>query len=436
MADYNIKDKGISNTSENTSAISTISYEIENAIKNELSEKKIKKQLEILQKNDKFPPNLEIVDAFYDPKTSSSGVAFLDNNTGKVIVGFAGTNFDSGFWAEGRKDVSQWGNIASNGDGPTSSYFKASNKFMTDLKENGYNIETVTGHSLGGRNGTIMGMHHNVPNIILYNSAPLVNGVSGASLEGLSSIIFGKNLFRTGGKVKKVYDINKLIKGYKGNVIYFVSENDPLNKVAGVGGSVYPGKIMMIINGKAHDITGFLSKKEQQFIRDNTPNLNKLNQAISKAQKVTTKDLKTLEQLRLKLLKSGGGLTQSEEKYLDASEALVLTQGMHNTLEIEIKDITKMYSEAKKSASDLWDKTLKSAEGTGASLTYGEVLESLEAGGASESILKREPQAEYEQKISELSAIQQEYATLISDIQSAISKQLEMDQDLAKQVGG
>ena len=45
MADYNIKDKGISNTSENTSAISTISYEIENAIKNELSEKKIKKQL-------------------------------------------------------------------------------------------------------------------------------------------------------------------------------------------------------------------------------------------------------------------------------------------------------------------------------------------------------------------------------------------------------
>ncbi|MBO0466620.1 hypothetical protein JZO73_03630 [Enterococcus plantarum] len=134
MSKYELKDKGIKVDSEPTSAVATISYEIENALVNGVSDRDIIKQLEALQENKKFPSNLQLVDAFYDPKTSSSGVAFLDNNTGKVVVGFAGTNFDNGFFGEGSKDVGQWGNIAFKGDGPSSAYFDASNKFMNGLK--------------------------------------------------------------------------------------------------------------------------------------------------------------------------------------------------------------------------------------------------------------------------------------------------------------
>lgn len=417
MSEYEIKDKGIRHDSESTSAVSTISYEVENALVNGVSGRKIRDQIDKLKNNDKFPSNLELVDAFYDSKTSSSGVAFLDNHTGKVVVGFAGTNFDNGK-LEGAKDVGQWGNIAFKGDGPSSAYFNASNKFMGDLKANGYNIDTVTGHSLGGRNGTIMGMEHNIPNIILYNSAPLMN-------------ILG-NLKRSNQQ-----ELSDLFARYKGNVIYFISEDDPLNKVAnGVPGSVYPGKIIVIKNGKAHDITGFLTKREQAFIRQHTPDLNKIYVAQQKVQTDTRSKLKALDVLRAKFLKSGRGLSASEEIYLDASEALILTQGMSKTLQIEIDGIKKMYRQAKKDSDKLWTNTVKMADSIGSTLYQGEVMDSLNAGGATEPFVRIEPKEEYTQKISELSSIQQEYYDLIGQVQSSINKQVETDQELAGQIGG
>lgn len=97
MADYEIKDKGLQNDTETTSAVATISYEIENAKYHGLSDDKLKSQIEKLQESDKFPSNLEYVDSFYDPKTSLSGAAFKDVNTGFVTVGIAGTNLDNGF---------------------------------------------------------------------------------------------------------------------------------------------------------------------------------------------------------------------------------------------------------------------------------------------------------------------------------------------------
>ncbi|WP_429950923.1 hypothetical protein [Enterococcus sp. AZ101] len=411
----------LNSNSENTSAISTIAYEVENAHFHKVPPKKIKTQIKNLKKKGKFPSNLDYVDSFYDPKTSSSGVAFLDNNTGKVVVGFAGTNGENGKQDE-NKDRAQWVNIALEGDGPSSSYFNASHTFMNDLKAAGYDVGTVTGHSLGGRNGAIMGMSHGVPHIVLYNSAPLMNMLVGIP---------------TPRALANVNELENLLKGYKGEVIYFVSEKDILNNIAGIGNSsLYPGKIYVLKNGKPHDITGFLTKKEQEFIRQHTPNLNKINIAIKKVHDNTSKQLNDLVNLRLKFLKSGGGLSASEEIYLDASEALILTKGMRDTLQIEIDDIKKMYQEAKKDFDKLWTNTVKMGDSVGATLVQGEVVDSLNAGGATEPFVRIEPKEEFEQKISELTAIQQEYHELIGQIQTSINKQVETDQELAQQIRG
>lgn len=421
MSNYDIKDKGLKNESETTSSVATISYEVENAKFNGLTNSDINIQINDLKDKGQFPSNLQLVDAFYDPNTSSSGVAFLDNNTGKVVVGFAGTNGDNGKQDE-KKDKDQWINIALEGDGPSSSYFDASHTFMNNLKKAGYDVGTVTGHSLGGRNGAIMGMSHGVPNIVLYNSAPLMNMLVGMP---------------TPRALANVNELENLLKGYKGDVIYFVSEKDILNNIAGIGNaSLYPGKIYVLKNGKPHDITGFLTKKEQEFIRQHTPNLNKINLAVKKVQDDTSKKLNDLVNLRLKLLKSGGGLSASEKIYLDASEALILTQGMSKTLQIEIDDIKKMYQEAKKDLDKLWLDTLKTADSVGSTLNHGEVLASLNAGGATEATIRIQPKEEYEQKISELSSIQQDYYSLIEQIQSSINKQVETDKELARQIGG
>lgn len=421
MSKYEVKDKGIKKDSEATSAVSTISYEIENALVNNVPLREVQGQIDTLQEKGEFPSNLQLVDAFYDPKTSSSGAAFLDNNSGKVVVGFAGTNGDNGKKDE-NKDKAQWANIALEGDGPSSSYFDASHTFMNALKAAGYDVGTVTGHSLGGRNGAIMGMSHGIPNIVLYNSAPLMN-----MLVGLP----------TPRAFANVNELDNLLKGYKGEIIYFVSENDILNNIAGIGNaSLYPGKIYVLKNGKPHDITGFLTKEEQDFIRQHTPNLNKINLAVKKVHDNTSKQLNDLVNLRLKFLKSGGGLSASEEIYLDASEALILTKGMRDTLQIEIDDIKKMYQEAKKDFDTLWTNTVKMGDSIGATLVQGEVVDSLNAGGATEPIVRIEPKGEFEQKISELTAIQQEYHELIGQIQTSINKQVETDQELARQIRG
>lgn len=93
MTSYEIKDKGMQSNTEETSAVSAISYEVENALVNKDDKWDINQQIVDLQDTNKFPSNLEFVDAFYDSNTSTNGVAFLDHNTGQVVVGFAGTNF-------------------------------------------------------------------------------------------------------------------------------------------------------------------------------------------------------------------------------------------------------------------------------------------------------------------------------------------------------
>jgi hypothetical protein len=421
MSEYNIKDKGLKKDSEATSAVSTITYEVENAHVKDLKKEDINKQIIKLQEKNKFPKNLQYVDSFYDPKTSSSGTAFLDLNTGNVVVGFAGTNWDNGK-LEGLKDVGQWGNIATTANSSNAAYFNASNEFMNGLKAQGYNIDTVTGHSLGGRNGAIMGMAYSVPNIVLYNAAPLMN-----------------SLFRvpSPANLANVNELKNMIKLYDGNLIYFVSEKDPLNLAAGIGNtSLYPGKIYVMKNGKAHDVTGFLTKKEQAFIREHTPNINRIAQAVKKVYDNTSKKLNDLVNLRLKFLKSGGGLSASEEIYLDASEALILTQGMRDTLQVEIDDIKQMYREGSDDADTGWTNTLKTGEAVGTSLAHGEVLSALDVGGATETVIRTQPKQEYEQKISELSSIQQEYIGLIGQIKAAINEQVQADQNLARQIGG
>ena len=187
MANYDIKDKGIQSNTEETSAVSTISYEVENALVDGLNTKEISKQIAKLQNKGKFPSNLQLVDAFYDSKTSLSGTAFLDQNTGKVVVGFAGTNLDNGWW-ESSKDLKADFDIASKGRHPSSNYFKAGNNFMNHVGSK-YTISTVTGHSKGGSDGAVLGIAHGVPNIVVYNAAP-INNIFGQNLLSLNLFSF------------------------------------------------------------------------------------------------------------------------------------------------------------------------------------------------------------------------------------------------------
>ncbi|MDN8907595.1 hypothetical protein Q0O77_14890, partial [Staphylococcus aureus] len=53
-----------------------------------------------------------------------------------------------------------------------SKHYEETQEFIKKIK-NKYDIDFITGHSLGGREAVILGMSNGIPNIVVYNPAPI-----------------------------------------------------------------------------------------------------------------------------------------------------------------------------------------------------------------------------------------------------------------------
>ena len=69
---YQMDSNNMTNETESTTAISMMSYDIENANDNDLSKSDINDQLKNLKETNKFPSNLEYVDSYIDPNTRTT----------------------------------------------------------------------------------------------------------------------------------------------------------------------------------------------------------------------------------------------------------------------------------------------------------------------------------------------------------------------------
>ena len=93
---------------ESTAAVSQISYRVEQLLVEKRDINEIKEEINRIIGDKKFPPNLQLVEAFYDEITGTSGSSFIDTNTGEMILGYAGTNWIDDIDIrdkEGMKDV-------------------------------------------------------------------------------------------------------------------------------------------------------------------------------------------------------------------------------------------------------------------------------------------------------------------------------------------
>ncbi|MFZ7334197.1 Mbeg1-like protein [Streptococcus pluranimalium] len=115
----------------------------------------------------KIPSNLEFIDNDYNKATGTSGTAFLDKNTGEVIIAYTGTNKDG----NAVQDIigADLGGI---GMGFGEHYQPAFDFYEKICGQYGDNI-TLTGHSLGGNVAQRVALEYNVDNTVVYNSAPL-----------------------------------------------------------------------------------------------------------------------------------------------------------------------------------------------------------------------------------------------------------------------
>ncbi|MGW7952536.1 hypothetical protein [Staphylococcus kloosii] len=136
-------------------------------------------------------------------------------------------------------------------------HFKNTQQFIKDIKKD-YEIDTITGHSLGGRDAIIIGVSNDIDNVVAYNPAPL-------TVKDFRGIIKGP-ISSLNDKEKDAY-IESFIKSYDGNILRIVSDKDELNGIIKKTEYVSAGNEMVIKNGKGHSMLGFLGKREQREIK-------------------------------------------------------------------------------------------------------------------------------------------------------------------------
>ncbi|MGV2928229.1 hypothetical protein RW115_06470 [Macrococcus capreoli] len=453
-------DNKIKGNNEVTSSISSISYGIEDFLYNK---NKIKRSIhsEIIRykKENKFPQNLEFIDAFLDKDHSMSASAFLDKNTGKVIVGFSGTNFGSGT-LHGLQDVLADKNIGTNIKSAYHPHNRNMQNFIDGIKKN-YQISTFTGHSLGGHNAVIFGLRNHIDDIVVYNSAPIYNN---ATLllpfdiittdehhlnlnqksedeklkvmreEMVSYIPF---VYRTLNKIEYL-KIQKDYVTYNGKITWFVSDKDELNMVNQFTFSKYMGKKIVIPNGKGHSMSYFLENDAQSIIKNSRVNYKEVNYQFSSIKKYinhSSKALKNILNLAVQIQSTNGHLSSQQKIVLEKISSLVILEDYRSITSEMISVYKAEYDESKEKFKVLWENGIYSAELLGDELSESERYSALADGGVTKEIFIDRPFDNIDEKMNKLHQFEKECNTLIDKIKHSIEKLIEKDDELSSLFG-
>ena len=121
----------INSDTEETTAISKISYEIENANLKNLSYNKVEEQMSKLKDGGDFPDNLEYIDSYTDKSTGTTSVAFKDENTNKVTIGMTGTNKANDVY----KDIDADAHLVFDSITPKDVHYKNTQKFINKMED-------------------------------------------------------------------------------------------------------------------------------------------------------------------------------------------------------------------------------------------------------------------------------------------------------------
>ncbi|GJF50322.1 lipase family protein [Staphylococcus argenteus] len=442
--EYQLYPGKINANTEETSAISYFSYQIENANISGLEKVKIYQQIDMLKDRNKFPSNLEYIDSHTDKKYGVTASAFLNKDTGKVIIGMTGTNFKTEPLASMYGQVAT-GNYGIDGMEVTSQDFKDNNETMKDLTSDAmigvkppsdnskhfeetqefikkikskYDIDFITGHSLGGRDAVILGMSNGIPNIVVYNPAPIA-----ARYLNHNSRLF------------------KLYKGYKGNITRIVSDKDWLtNIIKGYTKYTYFGNEIVVHNGKSHDMAGFLTEQEQKAIKKELKKVQgyveENNKSFVKNSNNAMSKLASIELLRANMMTANGGwLSSSQQKVLESLTALTIAQSFSQLIDDEINQIKKMYNEKEKKFEKNWEDAQKAGNAVGKDLSVNEVLEALDEGQVNESSMVGDPEQMISAKERQLSTIGSSVSNYIMRVRLSINEIVDKDQVLASQIG-
>ena len=290
---------------------SNLSYEFEKERIINKNEQDASKIVEKVNLKKIIPENLEYLDDFYDKVTGTSGTAFRDKNTGKIIVSYTGTNLDG----------NKLEDIYADGSGiflGTGFHYPPAFKFYEKLAEK-YGAENLipTGHSLGGNVAMRVALRYNSKMAIVYNPAPLY--MKGVQIK-ISPIVS-----------QNINQINEDIANYTGRIVRIVAENDPLTVISEEFNGVFVGDKFTLPISSGHGLDPIAESAEQvaKILRI----INAEEQLVSTIEMVSSR-MQSLKKKKRSFANSNSisleGVTSSQLIYLDAMQAQILSEGLIN----------------------------------------------------------------------------------------------------------
>ena len=149
-----------------------------------------------------------------------------------------------------------------------------------------------------------------------------------------------------------------------------------------------------------------------------------------------TNMLEELVSIRVKLKKSGGGLSSNEKLYLDSEEARIVVQKISSDYKIATDKLINIYQKAITEAQELWQDTLSESRNMGHLLTEWEVRDTLQMTGFTEQTIVINPCHNYQNKITKIMAVAANFDMLTTEIGAKISEIIARDSELAQQLKG
>ena len=307
---------------------SNLSYELERVRVKSPNLTEVSKVLAAAQQEKKIPSNLEYIDDFYDAYTGTSGTAFKDKNTGKVVVSYTGTNPSGDFGMDISTDVYSIGfGIGYHYDNAYTFYEKMAEKYGAD------NL-ILTGHSLGGNVAQRVALKYNARMTIVYNPAPLY--VKSIALKDDERV------------VNNIQDIEKEMESFTGRVLRINTEGDFLQHSALAGG-VYLGEKFTLVNSGDHGLDSIVNDSAQ------VAELERILAIEFGMSSITDKKLQFIHSSREGI----SGVTKSQWIYLDALQAQVLSEGLVEVNNAAIESFKQSQAKGIQEANELYKELSK-----------------------------------------------------------------------------
>ena len=302
---------------------SNLTYQVENVRVHESEETEPKKLLAEVNFRKEIPSNLEYIDDFYDPSTGTSGTAFKDKNTGKVVVSYTGTNPDGDFIKDGLTDIYSIGRgFGYHYDNAYTFYEKMAEKY-------GAENFILTGHSLGGNVAQRVALKYNARMTIVYNPAPLY--VKLTSLKDDERV------------VKNIQDIEKEMESFTGRVLRINTEGDFL-QLSSLAGGVYLGKKITLENSGGHGLDAIVNDPAQ------VAELERILAIEFGMSRVTDKKRQFISSSREGI----SGVTKSQWIYLDALQAQLLSGEIVKANNVAIESFKRSQTKGSQKANEIY----------------------------------------------------------------------------------